>query len=195
MLQESIRLHRQIGSAAGEALACQRLGVLLTAQGEIDKALRVLEEGIMAGERAIMRAHCLTRLYAALTSNRLACGDIITAQQTLALGMTMRDRHGNCKSCDSLLLPVAVSASIAQHDLTSAEEFCQQLDLAATRYGSQAWRAMAAKAYGELGLARKNYHQAFQYFTAASRDFEAAGHAYEAQQCTHTLSSLRSPQP
>jgi len=192
MLQESIRLHRQIGSAAGEALACQRLGVLFTAQGEIDKALRVLEEGILAGERAIMRAHCLIRLYAALTRNRLDYGDIATAQQTLRLGMNTRDRHGNCKSCDSLLLPVAVSVSIVQNDLTLAGEFCQQLDNAAARYHSHAWRAMASKANGELELARKNYQQAFDAFTAATRDFEAAGYVYEAQQCALLLSSLRS---
>src|SRR5262245_1753350 len=74
-LEESIRLYRQIGAASGEALACQRLGVLQTAGGRLDEALAVLEEGVVAAERALMRAHCLTRLYAAMARNRLAADD------------------------------------------------------------------------------------------------------------------------
>ena len=36
-LRESIQLYREIGAASGEALACQRLGLLLTARGELDE--------------------------------------------------------------------------------------------------------------------------------------------------------------
>ena len=37
-LRESIQLYRQIGAAVGEALACQRLGRLQTALGQLEKA-------------------------------------------------------------------------------------------------------------------------------------------------------------
>jgi hypothetical protein len=38
-LHESIQLYREIGAASGEALACQRLGVLQTARGQFDEGL------------------------------------------------------------------------------------------------------------------------------------------------------------
>jgi hypothetical protein len=42
----------------------QRLGVVLTAGGRTDEAWDVLGEGLVAAERAIMRSHCLTRIFA-----------------------------------------------------------------------------------------------------------------------------------
>jgi hypothetical protein len=128
-LRESIRLYRQIGAAGGE--------VLLTARGQLDDALAILEEGVMAAQRALLRAHCLTRLYAAMARNRLLAGDMTAADHTLSLGMAMSERHGHCSTCDSLLLPAAVSVRIAQDDLAAAEDACRQLDAAAARYGSR----------------------------------------------------------
>jgi hypothetical protein len=63
----------------GEALACQRLGVLQTAQGRLEAGRETLEEGAVVAERAVMRAHCLTRIYAAMARNRLEAGDLAAA--------------------------------------------------------------------------------------------------------------------
>ncbi len=150
-------LYRELGAASGEALAWQRLGVLQTAQGRLDEAIASFQEGIIAAERATMRAHCLARLYAAMTRNRLLAGDIEAADRALALGMAMGKRHGNCSTCHALLLPAAVSACVAHRDLDAAEAFCRQLDTAAERYGSRTWVAMARQARGELAAARGDY--------------------------------------
>jgi tetratricopeptide (TPR) repeat protein len=40
-LRESIKLYHELGAAAGEALALQRLGTLLTARGRLDEALPI----------------------------------------------------------------------------------------------------------------------------------------------------------
>ncbi|MBE7553425.1 MAG: hypothetical protein HS126_20335 [Anaerolineales bacterium] len=58
-----------------EALACQRLGVLQTARGQLALGQTTLEEGVMAAEQALMRGHRLARLYAAMACNRPAAGD------------------------------------------------------------------------------------------------------------------------
>src|SRR5512134_2948623 len=100
-LRESIQLYREIGAASGEALACQRLGVLQTARGQLADGLATLEEGVLAAERALMRAHCLTRLYAAMARNRLAADDVMTATHVLASGLAMSERHGHCTTCDA----------------------------------------------------------------------------------------------
>src|SRR5260370_23947734 len=60
-LRQSIQLYREIGAASGEAVACQRPGVVQTARGQLVEGLATLHEGLAAAERALMRAHCLTR--------------------------------------------------------------------------------------------------------------------------------------
>jgi predicted negative regulator of RcsB-dependent stress response len=189
-LRESIQLYREIGAASGEALACQRLGVLQTARGQLDEGLAILEEGVVAAERALMRAHFLTRLYAAMARNRLIAGDVRAADQALGQGLAMSERHGHCTTCDALLLPAAVSVRVAQGDLASAESFCRQLDRAAEQYASRMWVAMARQARGELAAAQGRIDDALRAYAEAQEGFQAAGHAYEAARCLDTAADL-----
>lgn len=190
-LRESIALYNEIGAASGEALARQRMGVVLTAQGRLDEALTTLEEGALVAERAVMRAHCLTRLYAAMARNRLVAGDLGAADHALYLGLAMSERHGNCTTCDALLLPVAVSVRVAQDDLAAAAEFCRRLEEEAADYGSQTWLAMARQARGELAAAREEYEAALVAFEEAIRGFRQAGFDYEAARCLSAAAAVR----
>jgi len=190
-LRESIRLHREIGAASGEALACQRLGLLLTARGDLDSGLAVLEEGIVAAERALLRAHCLARLYAALARNRLEAGDADAADRALELGLAMSQRHGHCHSCDALLLPVAVSVRVKQENLALAEDFCRRLEEASEQYASRIWVAMARQARAELAAAQGKLDQAVVGYHAAYENFTIANNAYEAARCLAALNVIR----
>lgn len=190
-LRDSIQLHREIAAASGEALARQRLGVLLTARGQLDEGLAILEEGVVVAERALMRAHCLARLYASMTRNRLKAGDIDVADQYLALGLAMDERHGNCATCDALLFPAAVSVRVAKRDFTAAESFCQRMDAAAAQYGSRIWIAMARQARGELAAARGDLDDALACYTEAQAAYSAAGNEYEAARCLDAIARLK----
>lgn len=190
-LRQSIKLYREIGAASGEALACQRLGVLQTARGQLTEALNTLEEGIVAAERALMRAHCLTRIYAAMARNRLVANDISAANQALTLGLAMSERHGNCATCDALILPAAISLRAAQGDYRAAETFCHQLDTAAKAYASQTWLAMAHQARGELDAACGNVEQALAHYTEAQNYFRMSNYNYEAARCLTAIAKLR----
>jgi tetratricopeptide (TPR) repeat protein len=190
-LRESIQLYREIGAASGEALACQRLGVLQTARGQLAEGLATLEEGIQAAEHALMRAHCLTRLYAAMARNRLTAGDAETARQVLGLGLAMSERHGHCTTCDALLLPAAVSVRVADGELAAAEYFCHQLDEAAEQYASRLWLAMARQSRGELAAAQGRIDIALDYYVEAQAGFASAGNDYEAARCLDAIAELR----
>jgi len=189
-LNESIKLYRELGAASGEALAWQRLGVLQTARGQIETAMASFEEGILAAERAVMRAHCQARLYAAMTRNRLIATDVQAAEQYLALGLEMSRRHGNCATCDALLLPAAVSLCVLQRRLEQAEEFCRQLEEAADQYASRMWVAMARQARGELLSAQNRLEEALEKYEEAYRAYQAAGHDYEAARCLSAMADL-----
>jgi hypothetical protein len=137
-----------------------------------------------------MRAHCLTRIYAATARNRLTAGDLPGAAQALELGLAMSRRHGHCTTCDALLLPAAVSVRVAQDDLSSAELFCRQLDEAAQEYASRAWVAMAYQARGELAAAQGEVDKATGCLVAAQRAFMGANNWYEAARCLMALANL-----
>lgn len=190
-LRESVQLHRDIGAASGEALACQRLGVLLTTRGRLDEGKAILEEGLLAAEHALLRAHCLTRLYAALARNRLAAGDIGAANDALIQGLAMSERHGHCTTCDALLLPAAISVRVAQQDWPAAEAHCQQLDAAAAEYGSRTWLAMARQSRAELAAARGKREEALAGYTEAQAAFNAAGNYAEAERCAAAVADLQ----
>ncbi len=190
-LHESITLYSEIGAASGEALARQRLGVVLTAYGQLDESLTVLEEGIVVAERAVMRSHCLARLYASMARNRLEACDLPAADDALSLGLEMSERHGNCTTCDALLLPVATSIRIAQNDLPAATKFCQRLAKAAVNYGSRMWIAMARQVEGELATAHNKHNEALRAFNKASRGFRQAGFDYEAARCLSAAADVR----
>lgn len=190
-LQESITLYRELGAASGEALAWQRLGVLQTARGQLAAAMASFEEGVSATQQAVMRAHCLTRLYASMTRNRVIAGELEAADEYLELGLAMSERHGNCSTCHALLLPAAVSVRVAQGDFAAAEHFCRQLDEAATQYASSAWVAMARQSRSELAAAQGNLDEALRFYAEARTRFTAAGNTYEATRCHATAAALR----
>jgi tetratricopeptide (TPR) repeat protein len=190
-LRESVKLYRELGAASGEALALQRLGTLLTARGRLDEAITVFEEGTIVAERATMRAHCLTRLYASMTRNRIVAGEMDAADHYLALGLAMSERHGHCATCHALLFPAAVSLQIARGAFSSAEEFCRQLEEAAQKYGSQAWIAMARQARGELSYAQNDIETALKCYEEASQAFRSGGDEYEAARCLAAMAEIR----
>lgn len=190
-LQESIDLFRQIGAVGGEALSCQRLGILQTAQGRLDEALSTLEDGVVAAKQALLRAHLQGRLQAAIAHNRLLAGDLEAADHALSLGLALTESHGNCPLCESLLLPVAVSIRIAQSNLDAAEAYCRQLDEATARYASHAWVALAAQARGELAVAQGDVEAAAAHYTAAQTGFHEAKNEVAAAQCAEALAQLQ----
>ncbi len=190
-LRESIQLFRQIGAADGEALSCQRLGILQTAQGRLNEALSTLEDGVIVAKQAKLRAHILGRLHAAIARNRLLAGDLPAAAHALSLGQALTESHGHCPLCEALLLPVAVSVRVAQGNLLAAEEYCRQLDEATARYGSRTWVALAAQAQGELAAARGDIETATSCYTAAQTGFREAKNEYAAAQCAKALAQLR----
>ncbi|MDX1687017.1 MAG: tetratricopeptide repeat protein [Candidatus Promineifilaceae bacterium] len=189
-LRESVELYGSLGAAAGEALAKQQLGVLQSARGELDEAMASFEEGVTIAERAAMRAHCLARLYASMTRNRLLAGDLEAAAYYLDRGLAMGERHGNCATCDSLLLPVAVSVRARQGNLEEAERFCRQLEREADEYASQTWMAMACQTRGEVAAAQGNVDRALECYREACEAFSEANNVYETARCKAAIARL-----
>jgi DNA-binding SARP family transcriptional activator/tetratricopeptide (TPR) repeat protein len=189
-LRQAIERFRQVGSASGEALSLQRLAVLLTARGALEDARALLDEGIVVGGRAAMRSHCLTRIHASLTRNRLAANDRDGARASLDEGLAEAARHGHCATCNALLLPEAVRVELAWGDAAAAERYAARLEEVAARFGSRAWTAMAEQARGRVLGARGDVEKAVLALERAGKTYTEIGFPYEAARCALLESTL-----
>jgi ATP/maltotriose-dependent transcriptional regulator MalT len=190
-LRRAIDGFRRVNSASGEALSLQRLAVLLTARGALEEARALLDEGIVVGSRAAMRSHCLTRIHASLTRNRLAAEDRDGARASLEEGLAEAARHGHCATCSALLLPEAVRVELAWDHHREAARYAAQLEEVARRFGSRAWIAMAEHARARVQAARGHTDEAFQTLERARTGYAAIGFSYEAARCLAAQSRLK----
>lgn len=179
-LREAIDLYRKVSGASGESLSLQRYGVLLTARGDLDHAMSIFDEGVFAAERAIMRSHCLTRLYASMARNRLAADDRHAAVEYMRHGELAAQRHGHCVTCNTLLLPEAVRVRIVAGDLPAARTAAKELETIANDFGSAAWRAMAWMAAGRVSAAEHDWVAAGGAFHEAAEAYRASNAPYDA---------------
>jgi len=179
-LREALGLYREIGAAGGESLSLQRLGILLTARGRLDDARSTLAEGILVAERAILRSHCLTRLYAAMARSRLGAGEVTEAETFIGEGEGVARRQGFCHTCNTFLWPEAVRVMLAANRIEEAERYARQLEAGAERYPSVPWRAVARQARGRVLAARGLAGEARTAFREARDAFLSVGWKYEA---------------
>jgi predicted negative regulator of RcsB-dependent stress response len=125
-----------------------------------------------------------------MARNRLEAGDVAAADDALASGLQMSERHGHCATCEALLLPVAVSVRLAQQAFDAAKSFCQQLEQAAEEYASATWLAMAGQARGEVAATSGDLAAALACYRDAYEKFSAANYTYEAARCLDSVAEL-----
>jgi tetratricopeptide (TPR) repeat protein len=186
-LRDAVTLYGEVGSASGESLSLQRLGVLLTALGRLDESRQLLADGIAVAQGAAMRSHCLTRLHASMIRNRLAANDRDGTETSLAEGLEAARRHGNCVTCNALLLPEVVRAEIELGQLDAAREHLESLQSTAGDFDSQVWTAMAAQAEGRVLLAEGDHGAALDAFARAKNGYEAVDQPYEVARCLASM--------
>jgi tetratricopeptide (TPR) repeat protein len=191
-LEEAVKLYREVGSASGQSMSLQRLGDLLTARGHVDDAHALLSEGLVVAERASMRAHCLTRLHASMTRNRLAAADLPGATASLAEGIHESRRHGHCVTCNALVLPQAVRVELAQGNTKQAAAYAGELEAIASEFESHAWAAMASHSRGRVLLAQRKLKAAQETLERACAGFDASERRYESALCQLDLATALS---
>jgi len=182
-LREAVELYERLGTASGEALSLQRLGVLLCARGRLDEADEVLGRALVRAEGALMRSHCLTRVHASLARQRLATGDLAGAEHFLREGQETARRHGSCMTCNALLLPEAVRVALANGRLEDAELAARELERIAGTAESRIWTGMARHARARVFAANWRTEEACAAFAEAAAAFAAAGARHAAARC------------
>ena len=182
-LRESIELYRSIHAASGESLSLQRLAILLTAKGELDAAVHCLTDSAVSAERAVLRSHCLTRIYSTWVRNRLAAGEFDEADHYLVEIEQAARRHGQCVTCNALVLPETVRVHLVHRRIERAAAAATELEAIAERYGSRAWTAMSQQARARVLETAGEPESAGVAFANAARAFDTFGAIYDAARC------------
>lgn len=178
-LTRALALHERIGSPAGAAYALARKVSLRTASGDGSSGWVFLQHGIEAAERAVVRDHCLQRLYGAGIRNRLDAGDMANAAELVRQAEESEKRNGVCPSCSGELYPALASFHLASRDIRKAEEYAEKARALAEAGHNESGEAEALRVQGEVQAARGDLLQAEQCFQQAAAMFRRLERRYE----------------
>jgi len=119
--------------------------------------------------------------------NRMAAQDAEGISASLANGLEAMRRHGKCVTCNALLLPEVIRASLFLDKLEVAETSLAKLNEISEKFDSHVWTAMACQAEGRVRRHKGDFESAAQAFEHARRDFLAVEQPYEAARSTLLL--------
>ena len=172
-------LYAKLDAAAGEAMALQRLAVVETALGRLQEAERHVQEGLALAEQALMKPHCLVRLYATLGKNRLEAVDYKGVLSAVEAGLAVEEKHGLCITCNVMLYPVATMGYALNGNMQTARLYADKAEKSAQLYGSHFFLGLAHQANGMLHGLIEEWKPAFQFLESARQEFQAISEDYE----------------
>jgi tetratricopeptide (TPR) repeat protein len=179
-LQEAVDLHRDIGSAAGEAHSLQRLAEVKLAVGNRTEANRLLYRALPLAHLSSVAMHIIQRVY----------GTMITAATTPDAARAMVDRAeasiGFADQCVFCSIMLAVPAATACADVGDIEEAKRHLSIAqksAVFWQGTAWEAAILESQAHLSRAEGNPAAASAQLHEAAALFDTAGQPLDAERC------------
>lgn len=194
-LRDALAGFRAGGSGLGEALALERLGTLLTELGRMDEAAQLLDTGVVAAERGLLRHHALTRLHAAEIRNRLAAGFPSQAEVAAREASEAAARHGACLACDAAFRPEVVRVLLAFGRLDDAEVEVRALEEIARQRGGRGLLAISRFARARIHGARGRTDDALVSLAQARAGFLGSGLRYQAARTVRLEARLRGSLP
>jgi DNA-binding SARP family transcriptional activator len=179
-LADAVDLHRDIGSAAGEAHSLQRLAEVKLARGEREEANHLLHRALPLARFSNIALHLIQRVYGTMIS---AAPDPATARAMVdhaegALGISDR-----CPFCDIMLAIPAAQACAANGDLDDARRHLRAAENSAQLWEGTAWQASILEVQAYLAAATGDLVAAERLFRGAAELFAASGQPLDAQRC------------
>jgi tetratricopeptide (TPR) repeat protein len=190
-LRESIDLHREIGSLAGQAQSLQRLAELSLTRGDPAGATRLLNRALPMARWSTMASHLIPRVYgtmiAAADGPEAARAIVDRAQATI--GHTDR-----CFFCEIMLAVPAAIACADVGDIEDAHTYLAAAERCAELWQGTAWQGAFLEARAHLAQADGNTGGAAGLLAEAAAIFEDAGQPRDASRCRAATVKI-SPRP
>lgn len=177
-LIEAAELHRDLGSAGGQAHSLQRLAEVRIADGDRVEAMRLVQEAFPLARSSMIAKHLLQRVF----------GTMITAARSPLEARVIVDRAEStlgwddaCAFCQIMLSVPATIACARAGDMAHARRHLEAAERSALLWQGTAWeasiseaRAAVATASGDPETACRQLHSATERFRRAGQPLDAA---------------------
>ncbi len=177
-LIEAAELHRDLGSAGGQAHSLQRLAEVRIADGDRVEAMRLVQEALPLARSSMIAKHLLQRVF----------GTMITAARSPLEARVIVDRAEStlgwddaCAFCQIMLSVPATIACARAGDMAHARRHLEAAERSALLWQGTAWeasiseaRAAVATASGDPATACRQLHSATERFRRAGQPLDAA---------------------
>jgi DNA-binding SARP family transcriptional activator len=179
-LSQARDLHREIGSAAGEAHSLQRLAEVRVAEGDSAAAIRLLQDALPLARGSILAKHLLQRIFGTMI---VAATDPREARAIIDRAEAMLGWEDSCNFC-SIMLSVPASIACARAgDLRSAQRLLGVAESSAVLWQGTSWEAGIAEAQAAVAAASGDLTTARERMHAATEGFDRAGQPIDAERC------------
>jgi ATP/maltotriose-dependent transcriptional regulator MalT len=175
-------------------LGLQRLALLDTSAGQLDRGQRLVSEAFevaRASTSAQVRLHSFSRMNATLALNRFLAGDLDAARSAVTAASVVMEEAGECITCDSLIHPVAVPIHLAAGDVSAARHALRKTEATASSFRGHSRTATANHAAGLVLAAEGRWQEAERRLHQAAATFERLGQPYERARSDVALAAVR----
>ena len=179
-LREAADLHRDIGSAAGEAHSLQRLAEVKLIMGDRAEANRLLHRALPLARFSSIAMHLLQRVYGTMIE---AAADPAAARAVVDRAEATLGIDDQCTFCSIMLAVPAACACADVGDVDDARRHLREAEKAAHMWEGTAWQASILDAKAHLAAAEGDVVAAGRLRAEAAEIFEAFGQPLDARRC------------
>ncbi len=185
-LTEACDLHRELGSAAGEAHSLQRLAEVRVAEGDFSTAMQLLQQALPLARSSIIAKHLLHRIFGTMI---LATPDPLDARAVVDRAESTLGGEDFCTFCSIMLSVPASIACVRAGDLESAHRHLDIAERSAVLWQGTSWEAAVAEAQAEVASATGDADTARQRLESAAEQFDRAGQPLDAERCRRAVAA------
>ena len=188
-LAEASVLHRDLGSAAGEAHSLQGLAEVRVAQGDPAEARRLLERALPLARTSLVAKHLLHRTFGTMIR---AAADRAEARRVVDRAESMLGWDDVCQFCSIMLAVPAAIACARDGDLPGARRHLAAAERSAVAWQGTSWEAGLAEAQAAVASASGDAGPSRARLQWAATRFQQAGQPLDAERCRRALGELAS---
>ncbi|MDQ6742349.1 MAG: AAA family ATPase [Candidatus Dormibacteraeota bacterium] len=179
-LQEAVRLHRDLGAAAGEAHSLTRLAEASVGLGKRAEARGMLEQALRLARWSPLSKHLMLRVYGTLIN---AAGGPQEARALVHEAEAMMGPGDQCNFCQIMFqVPAAIACALAG-DVGTARSYLALAERSLPFWSGEAWRAAVDEVRGHLSNADGDHEAAARFWSRAAEAFARAGQPLDAMRC------------